>query len=80
MSNKIGKWLCVGGCLHGQWYDQAAKLTADPYNNPLREEIYEPRRLLNPFTNKEETFFLFLKLNKDKIEFAIKDALNSQSE
>lgn len=80
MSNKIGKWLCVGGCLHGKWHEQAAKLMADPHNNPLRDETYEPRSLLNPITNKDETFFLYKDLNKDKIEFAIKDALKSQSE
>ncbi|EHU2142725.1 hypothetical protein [Acinetobacter baumannii] len=80
MVNKVGKWLCVGGCLHGQWYEQAPRLIVDPYNNPLREQVYEPRLLKNPISNKDETFFIFKGLIKERIEFAIKEALESQPE
>ncbi|RJE70010.1 hypothetical protein AMS70_12495 [Acinetobacter sp. JS678] len=78
MSDKIGKLLCVGGSLNGKWADNLGEFEDNPYANPLRAHVYKPKMLRNPNSGEDELFYLYKELNEDRIEFAVKYALDNQ--
>lgn len=80
MSDKVGKLLCVGGCLNGKWTENVGDFEVNPHDNPLRAEVYELRVLRNPHSNKDELFYRFKGLKEERLEFAVKYALDNQSE
>lgn len=80
MVSNSDKWLCIGGAEHGKWVERKTFFEVYPHDgNFLRPHIYKPQILLNPITNKEETFYLLTTLKEDRIPELLSRALNGDA-
>lgn len=80
MGNNFDKWLCIGGAEQGNWVEKHTFFEVYPHDgNPLRPHIYKPKTLLNPITNREETFYVLTTLKEDRIPLLLSRAINGDA-